>query len=1350
MKNIHKLKLLVLVGLFLATQSSGDQFFMKGFGWDGVALNIQYTQDLGAEYVRLDIAWNRIEQNLQAPYPTVAEVDGDPTIISDYTSSVDWTVTDNRVSSLVGAGFTLMPRVVFGVTGKLPLISGQPATPDQLGTEYYLGCAYRHVRAVVRRYKTDIHYWAIEGELNEAPLSALFGWRDGLSWSNTAFLTDLIATLHDAVMAEDATAQVVIAFHTDIHENIHHDPMAAIFVGPYHWTEWLEIWEPYLDIIGLDCYPNYYGADPNYGAEVGERVDIAREMAPDKPVVVFETAYPVPAPGVTLPEPMEFTEEKQNEYVSDAISSAIEYGASGFFYFAAKCTGVYDNYTAQDLAALRIIGPAFHDGDADAIGIFLLANPIYVQNTLPGVVQNVESGLGIVRSDDTYRPAFYTLQSVYATTINRYPTASNLSIDPPAPTTQDGLTALYNFTDPDDDQQSGSQRRWYMNGDHQGDYDDWSTLPSIATSKGQEWYYTVKPKDGTSYGTRQTSPPVTIENSRPTADSLTLTPESPVTADNLVAGYEYNDADGDGNNGTEIKWYMNGDYQGTYDGVLTIVFVVTAKDQVWYFTVKPNDGTDFGNLVTSPEVIIGNTSPEITSASIASDPDPAVETSILTASAAGWSDADGDLAGYKYQWYNQSGIIADTSSSTSGSGTQESAITGATDSTLDGDDFSKGDEVYCMVTPFDGTDDGDARESNYITIANSPPTAPVVSITPEDPGTTDDLTVQVDTASSDDDGDDITYSYAWYEGDVLHPDLITDTAPASRTAKDKVWKCLVTPNDGTADGDSGEDSVTVVNSPPTEPTVDVTPDSPDTDDDIVCTITGPSTDPDDGDVITYNYEWYEKNTLQPELTSDTILSSLTESGQEWKCVVTPNDGTVDGPSGQDSVTLGNAAPVASDLVIIPASPVTGDNLEASYTYSDADDDEQSGTEIRWYNDGAPQADYDNQDTVPSNATEKGEPWHFTVKPSDGTSFGELQTSDITTIGNTPPVASNVVIDPESPLTGDDLTGDYDYDDVDGDQDNGTMIQWFMNDSLQSDYTGTLAVPSTTTAKGQVWRLTITPGDGTDSGTAVSDSVTIGNTPPVADAGGFYEAESGEEVIFDGSGSFDVDNDSLTYEWDFGDNNTGTGVAPAHTYAGDGIYTVTLIVNDGTADSGTSITIASAGIDINAIQTIELYVGWNLISFNTQPLDASIEAVLLPIQGKYDSIWRYSPNPGWSCYLPNAAAASDLTEIEVGIGYWIMINQPCSLTVQGIRATTGILLRVGWNLVGYSAEEPKAIPDCMNSIAVAYSLIEQYDPVQGWLWYLPDLPEISNLKFLEPGMGLWIKANQECIWDVFSF
>ncbi len=38
---------------------------------------------------------------------------------------------------------------------------------------------------------------------------------------------------------------------------------------------------------------------------------------------------------------------------------------------------------------------------------------------------------------------------------------------------------------------------------------------------------------------------------------------------------------------------------------------------------------------------------------------------------------------------------------------------------------------------------------------------------------------------------------------------------------------------------------------------------------------------------------------------------------------------------------------------------------------------------------------------------------------------------------------------------------------------------------------------------------------------------------------------------------------LTYNWDFGDGNTGTGESPTHTYATDGEFTVTVTVSDGT-------------------------------------------------------------------------------------------------------------------------------------------------------------------------------------------
>ncbi|HIJ79931.1 MAG: S8 family serine peptidase [Desulfobulbaceae bacterium] len=72
----------------------------------------------------------------------------------------------------------------------------------------------------------------------------------------------------------------------------------------------------------------------------------------------------------------------------------------------------------------------------------------------------------------------------------------------------------------------------------------------------------------------------------------------------------------------------------------------------------------------------------------------------------------------------------------------------------------------------------------------------------------------------------------------------------------------------------------------------------------------------------------------------------------------------------------------------------------------------------------------------------------------------------------------------------------------------------------------------------------------------------GNTPPVAVAGGPYTGTENESVTFDGHLSSDADGDTLTYAWDFGDETSGSGVAPEHTYTRGGLYNVTLTVSDG--------------------------------------------------------------------------------------------------------------------------------------------------------------------------------------------
>ena len=69
-------------------------------------------------------------------------------------------------------------------------------------------------------------------------------------------------------------------------------------------------------------------------------------------------------------------------------------------------------------------------------------------------------------------------------------------------------------------------------------------------------------------------------------------------------------------------------------------------------------------------------------------------------------------------------------------------------------------------------------------------------------------------------------------------------------------------------------------------------------------------------------------------------------------------------------------------------------------------------------------------------------------------------------------------------------------------------------------------------------------------------------PPVAE---FTESAetvyTGETIFFNASSSYDPDGAIFSYEWAFGDDTFANGVTTSHSYADDGVYTVTLIVTD---------------------------------------------------------------------------------------------------------------------------------------------------------------------------------------------
>jgi len=162
-----------------------------------------------------------------------------------------------------------------------------------------------------------------------------------------------------------------------------------------------------------------------------------------------------------------------------------------------------------------------------------------------------------------------------------------------------------------------------------------------------------------------------------------------------------------------------------------------------------------------------------------------------------------------------------------------------------------------------------------------------------------------------------------------------------------------------------------------------------------------------------------------------------------------------------------------------------------------------------------------------------------------------------------------------------------------------------------------------------------------------------------------------------------------------------------------------------------------------VREVELSAGWNLMSFDVQPVDGRLPEALESIAGSYELVLGFDPVLGGLTFDPELIQFSTLGEMDGQHGYWIWVSEDCALLVRGreLPERRPIQLDTGWNLISYLPDEARPVEEALRSIEGRYLLVRGSEPGVGTVDYDPAAPGGSTLQEMKPGRGYWVKMRQ---------
>ena len=155
----------------------------------------------------------------------------------------------------------------------------------------------------------------------------------------------------------------------------------------------------------------------------------------------------------------------------------------------------------------------------------------------------------------------------------------------------------------------------------------------------------------------------------------------------------------------------------------------------------------------------------------------------------------------------------------------------------------------------------------------------------------------------------------------------------------------------------------------------------------------------------------------------------------------------------------------------------------------------------------------------------------------------------------------------------------------------------------------------------------------------------------------------------------------------------------------------------------------------AVQVLQLDLGWNLVSAYLQPDE---EDVVELTRDLVDAGLLLMMKDQWGNFYFPEAEFSNIPGWSVEQGYWIKVSDECELTLEGITvaADEPIVLEQGWQIVSYY---PRVAVDAIIALSgIRDELLIAKDGLGNF--YIPEW-DFSNMGNMEAGKGYQVKLSE---------